>query len=274
MNYRHAYHAGNHADVLKHVVLTRILVYLTRKNKPFRVIDAHAGIGVYDLDGSEAQKTGEWQGGIARLAEAFSPAVESLLKPYRDCLAALNPAGGYQRYPGSPWLAAQLMREGDRLVANELHPDDRALLEACFAADPRVTVTGVDAEICIRSQLPPPERRGLVLIDPPYEQKAEAERALAMLAQGLKRFANGCHVLWYPVKADGVSDRMRDGAVALGAAGALAVELRVKESFEAGGLAGSGLVIVNPPWTLAGELDVLMPALARRLGLGSWGQGG
>ncbi|MBI2718785.1 MAG: 23S rRNA (adenine(2030)-N(6))-methyltransferase RlmJ [Rhizobiales bacterium] len=231
MNYRHAYHAGNHADVLKHVVLTRILVYLTRKNKPFRVIDAHAGIGVYDLDGSEAQKTGEWQGGIARLAEAFSPAVESLLKPYRDCLAALNPAGGYQRYPGSPWLAAQLMREGDRLVANELHPDDRALLEACFAADPRVTVTGVDAEICIRSQLPPPERRGLVLIDPPYEQKAEAERALAMLAQGLK------------------------------------------ESFEAGGLAGSGLVIVNPPWTLAGELDVLMPALARRLGLGSWGQG-
>ena len=273
MNYRHAYHAGNHADVLKHVVLARVIERLKKKDKPFRVIDAHGGIGAYDLSGAEAGKTREWEGGIGRMAEAFAADVESLLAPYRQAIAALNGGGGLARYPGSPWIAAHLMRGGDRLIANELHPDDKALLETCFRHDRRVSVTGVDAGVSIKANLPPPERRGLVLIDPPYEQKNEAARAVAMLAEGLRRFATGCFMLWYPVKADGLADGLGDAVERLGVPGTLKVELRVREAFGEGGLAGSGLVIVNPPWQLDRDLEILLPALARRLGLGNWGQG-
>lgn len=273
MNYRHAYHAGNHADVLKHVVLARVIERLKKKDKPFRVIDAHGGIGAYDLSGAEAGKTREWEGGIGRMAEAFAADVESLLAPYRQAIAALNGGGGLARYPGSPWIAAHLMRSGDRLIANELHPDDKALLETCFRHDRRVSVTGVDAGVSIKANLPPPERRGLVLIDPPYEQKNEAARAVAMLAEGLRRFATGCFMLWYPVKADGLADGLGDAVERLGVPGTLKVELRVREAFDEGGLAGSGLAIVNPPWQLDRDLEILLPALARRLGLGNWGQG-
>ena len=273
MNYRHAYHAGNHGDVLKHVVLALVIERLKKKDKPFRVVDAHGGIGTYDLSGIEAGKTREWEAGIGRMAEAFAADVEALLAPYRQAIAALNGGGGLARYPGSPWIAAHLMRGGDRLIANELHPDDKALLETCFRHDRRVSVTGVDAGVSIKANLPPPERRGLVLIDPPYEQKDEAVRAVGMLAEGLKRFATGCFVLWYPVKADGLAAWLCSAVQALGVPGTLNVEMRVREAFGEGGLAGSGLVIVNPPWRLDRDLEILLPALARRLGLGSWGQG-
>lgn len=272
MNYRHAYHAGNHADVCKHVVLARVIELLKKKDKPFRIVDAHAGAGVYALDGVEAGKTGEWEGGIGRMAEPFGTDVEVLLAPYRRVIAALNPVGAVTRYPGSPWIAAALMRGIDRMTANELHPEDKLLLEACFRPDRRVTVSGLDAEIAIKANLPPVERRGLVLIDPPYEEKDEAQRALRSLAQGLRRFATGCFMLWYPVKADGLAERLCDAVKALGAAGTLKVELRVREAFKEGGLAGSGLVIVNPPWQLEVELRIILPALAKRLGLGDWGQ--
>lgn len=174
MNYRHAYHAGNHADVLKHTVLTRVLVHLKKKDKPFRVIDAHAGVGVYDTGGVEAGKTGEWQTGIGKMAEPFTSDIEALLAPYREIIAALNPAGDSKRYPGSPWIAARMVRGTDRVIANELHPEDKIQLENCFRHDIRVRVTGSDAEVCIKANLPPPERRGLVLIDPPYEQTDDA----------------------------------------------------------------------------------------------------
>ncbi|HUR43367.1 MAG TPA: 23S rRNA (adenine(2030)-N(6))-methyltransferase RlmJ [Aestuariivirga sp.] len=272
MNYRHAYHAGNHADVLKHAVLARVLVHLGKKNKPFRVIDAHAGIGIYDLAGIEAAKTLEWQGGIGKMGEPFAAEVEALLSPYRDIVAALNP-GGLSRYPGSPYIAARLMRESHRMIANELHPQDKILLERCFRHDTRVKVTGLDAETCIKANLPPPERRGLVLIDPPYEQTDEVDCAVRMLAEGLRRFASGCFMLWYPLKADGIADRLCEAARALAVPGTLRCELRVRESFREGGLAGSGLVIVNPPWGVDGELAVMLAALAQRLGLGKWGQG-
>ncbi len=272
MNYRHAYHAGNHADVVKHVVLTRIIEQLKKKDKPFRIVDAHAGIGVYGLDGVEAGKTREWEGGIGRMAEPFSADVEALLAPYRRVIATLNPEGSVTRYPGSPWIAAALMRGTDRMNANELHPEDKMLLEACFRHDRRVTVSGLDAEISIKASLPPVERRGLVLIDPPYEERDEAERAVRSLAQGLRRFATGCFMLWYPVKADGLAERLSDAVKALGAAGTLKVEMRVREAFKEGGLAGSGLVVVNPPWQLELELQAILPALANRLGLGDWGQ--
>ena len=266
MNYRHAYHAGNHADVLKHIVLTRVLEHLKKKEKPFRVIDAHAGIGLYDLGGIEAGKTLEWQGGVGKMAEPFAADIEALLSPWRRLLQPM-------RYPGSPWIAAKLLRQCDRMVANELHPEDRRLLEECLSQDLRVAVTGLDAEVCLKANLPPKERRGLVLIDPPYEQGDEAKRALRMLAEGIKRFVSGCFMLWYPVKADGLADSIGDGAVKLGIPGTLKVEMRVRESFKEGGLAGSGLIIINPPWQIEEEFERLVPALAKRLGLGNWGQG-
>lgn len=273
MNYRHAYHAGNHADVLKHVVLTRVLAALNRKDKPYRVIDAHAGSGLYALDGVEAGKTGEWQGGIGKLTAPFAPDVETLLAPYREILAALNPDGNQRLYPGSPEIAARMMRHGDHLIANELHPEDAARLAAHYRRDKRVKVLELDAEICVKANLPPPERRGLVLIDPPYEQRDEAAKAARMLAEGLRRFPTGIFLVWYPIKAKGDDDTCRDAARALGRPGTLAAELRIREPFKEGGLAGSGLVVVNAPWKLDGELELLLPALAIRLGIGSWGQG-
>jgi 23S rRNA (adenine2030-N6)-methyltransferase len=273
MNYRHAFHAGNHGDVLKHVVLTRLLEHLNRKNKPYRVVDAYAGAGIYALDGVEAGKTGEWRGGIGKLAEPFAPEIEALLAPYRAIVAALNPGGAMRLYPGSPEIAARMMRAGDRLIANELHSVDAELLEAQLRCDKRAKVTRLDAETCVKANLPPPERRGLVLIDPPYEQKDEAAKAARILAEGLKRFATGVFVLWYPVKAKGDEATCLEAAQAPAVPGTLMAELRIKEAFREGGLAGSGVIVVNAPWRFDEDLAALLPALAKRLGIGEWGQG-
>jgi 23S rRNA (adenine2030-N6)-methyltransferase len=272
MNYRHAYHAGNHADVLKHAILACLIERLKKKEKPFRVIDAHAGTGCYDLASAEATKTLEWRGGIGRLADPFGDDVEALLAPYRAVIATLNEGGNGSLYPGSPWLAARLCRPGERIIANELHPLDRKLLEDRFSGDRRVTVTGIDALACVKANLPPPERRGVVLIDPPYEAKDEATRALAMVREGLERFATGCFVLWYPLKADQLAEDLLAAAAALPDVPILCIELQIRERFAAGGLAGSGLVIVNPPWQLDQDARVVAPALAQRLGLGNWGR--
>lgn len=273
MNYRHAYHAGNHADVLKHAVLARLMEHMKKKDKPFRVIDAHAGVGLYDLAGIEAGKTGEWEGGIGKMADPFAPQVEDLLKPYREVIAALNPAGGLRQYPGSPELALRLMRPQDRLVANELHPQDAIALERQYIHDARCDVTSMDAETCLKAKLPPPERRGVILIDPPYEVKNEAEKTVRMLAHGVRRFLTGVFVVWYPLKADATAETILAGIREIGLPGTLKAELRVREAFSGGGLAGSGLAILNAPWKLDQELKVLVPALAQRLGLGSWGRG-
>ncbi len=272
MNYRHAYHAGNHADVLKHAVLARLMEHLKKKDKPFRVIDAHAGIGLYDLAGLEAGKTGEWEGGIGKLAEPFNAEIEALLAPYRAVIAALNPDGGLRYYPGSPELALRLMRPNDRLIANELHPQDAIALEQQYLHDPRCDVTAMDAETCLKAKLPPPERRGVILVDPPYELKTEAEKTVRMLEQGVRRFAQGVFVVWYPMKADQTAETVLTGAREIGLPGTLKVQMRVREAFKGGGLAGSGLVILNAPWKLDAELRQLVPALAQRLGIGSWGQ--
>lgn len=273
MNYRHAYHAGNHGDVLKHVALTRLLAALNRKEKPYRVIDAYAGAGVYALDGVEAAKTGEWRGGVGKMAAPFAAEVEALLAPYRAILAALNAGGAMRLYPGSPEIAARMMREGDRMIANEPHPEDGERLARHFARDKRVKALRLDAEICVKAALPPPERRGLILIDPPYEQKGEAAKAARILAEGLKRFATGVFLLWYPLKAKGDGEILLSATKALRAPSALMAELRVREAFKEGGLAGSGLIVVNAPWRLDEELALILPALAGRLGLGDWGRG-
>ena len=273
MNYRHAFHAGNHADVLKHVILTRLLVHLNRKTKPYRVIDAHAGIGSYALDGIEAGKTREWEGGIGKMAAPFAPEIETLLTPYRDIIAMVNRGGAMHVYPGSPEIAAYSMRDTDRMIANELHPEDTKRLGKLFLGDDRVKVMCLDAETCVKAVLPPPERRGLILIDPPYEEADEAAKAARILAEGLKRFATGVFMLWYPLKANDAAMICLDAAKALRAPGTLMAQLRVREMFRQGGLAGSGVIVVNAPWKLDEELALLLPALAMRLGLAHWGLG-
>jgi 23S rRNA (adenine2030-N6)-methyltransferase len=273
MNYRHAFHAGNHADVLKHAVMARIIEHLKIKDKPFAVLDAHAGIGAYDLEGVQATKTGEWQGGIGKMADAFAPEVEQILAPYREVLRDMNTNGALRFYPGSPELALRLLRAGDRLIANELHPVDAETLRDNYRHDARVRVTSVDATQSAKAELPFPQRRGLVLLDPPYEVLDETERTLKALTFGHRRFAGGTFVIWYPVTTEEFAANFVAAVQALALPKALHAELRVKAAFERGGLSGSGLIIVNPPWKLDDELKILLPALAARLGLGTWGRG-
>ncbi len=273
MNYRHAFHAGNHADVLKHIVLSRVLEYFKLKDKPFTVLDAHAGIGAYDLEGVQATKTGEWLGGIGKMAEPFAPDIEKLLAPYRAVIAAMNSAGGNRFYPGSPEVALRLLRLSDRLIANELHPEDVEILRDNYRHDSRVRVTSRDAAASMKAELPFAQKRGLVLIDPPFEVLDESERVGEALKQGHRRFATGTYLVWYPVTTEEFAAKFLDMISTLNLPNMLHVELRVKAAFERGGLSGSGMIIINPPWTLEAEMKALLPALAERLGLGTWGRG-
>jgi 23S rRNA (adenine2030-N6)-methyltransferase len=272
MNYRHAYHAGNHADVLKHIVMMRAFTQLQKKDKPFLFLDAHAGIGRYALWGDEALKTLEWQDGVGRFYDPsgkpvlLSAECEALLAPWREAIAAVNAIGQpLSHYPGSPGFALAGLRQRDRALFNELNPEDHGRLAEFARGDERVKLTEGDAAIAVKAHLPPPERRGFILIDPPYEQEDEARRAVQMLREGYRRFATGAFALWYPVTGDGLSDGIVAEAKALGLARMLKVELWVREVAPEGGLAGSGLVLVNPPWPLADELAVLGPALSDRL---------
>ena len=265
MNYRHAYHAGNHADVLKHIVLALVLDHMMAKEKPFLFLDLHAGAGVYALDGVAAAKTGEWQSGVGKLWNA-KLGHEELIAPWRRAVAAVNSAPELRRYPGSPALAAHLMRAGDRLVLGELHPADHAELALYLGSDARVRVLAEDAAIAIKAHLPPPERRAVILIDPPYELKDEAERALRMLAQGVRRFATGQFLLWYPITGDGLEAKIKAGLAALALPDLITAELLIRTPRPFGGLAGSGLAIVNPPWRLSAQLHLLLPELASLLG--------
>lgn len=274
MNYRHAYHAANHADVLKHAVLARLILHLRKKEKPFRVMDAHAGIGLYSLVAPEAEKTLEWRSGAGLLYAAdgtplpLAPEAEALLAPWRDVVAQVNGPGPLLTYPGSPEIARRLLRPSDRLALNELHPDDFATLAARFSQDARVALTRLDALVAIKAQLPPPERRGLVLIDPPYEVTDEVSRLQQALREGLRRFATGIFCIWYPVTGDGLDERLETAGTALDVP-RLKVEMRVRQPVAEGGLAGSGLIILNPPWQLDDELRALVPALTQRLAQGA-----
>jgi 23S rRNA (adenine2030-N6)-methyltransferase len=273
MNYRHSFHAGNHADVLKHVVLALVLAKLNEKEKPYRVLDAHAGVGLYDLRGPEAVRTGEWQSGFGKMADLFSADVEHVLAPYRTTLAKIQKIHGAHIYPGSPAIALELMREQDRLIANELHEGEAAQLMDTIGFDPRVKVTVRDFVTSIKADLPFDQRRGLVLIDPPYEDKRETDYVVRALREGVKRFATGVFLVWYPVKGAQFAKDFIGAVAQLGIKNTLCCELRIKESFDGGGLAGSGLIIINPPFQLRGKLEILLPALAERLGIGTWGLG-
>ncbi|MCY0094531.1 23S rRNA (adenine(2030)-N(6))-methyltransferase RlmJ [Hoeflea ulvae] len=269
MNYRHSYHAGNFADVLKHTVLAQIVNYLKHKDQAFRVIDTHAGIGVYDLSSNEAQKTGEWREGIGRLTKAaMSDELKAFLAPWLEAVETLNPEGGVRHYPGSPKLARMLMRKQDRLTAIELHPADATQLRKVFAGDHQVRVIELDGWLALGGHLPPKEKRGLVLIDPPFEEDGEYDRMVDGLARATRRFPGGTYMLWHPIKADSQLTAFDKKLVALGRPRTLSVRLLTRDNRTAPGLNGSGLVIVNPPFTLEAELKKILPELARLLAQG------
>ena len=298
MNYRHAFHAGNFADVVKHAVLTRILVHLLGKPAAFRVIDTHAGAGAYDLAGDEASRSGEWRGGIARLfAAPIAPAVHTLLKPYLDVVASLNStstaprvpahagtrhndAGETERrasaspglepvlttYPGSPALARAFLRPQDRLVACELEPKAYALLAHNLARDRRIKTVAIDGWMALNAYMPPSERRGIVVVDPPFEEAQDFTRLAHGLETAYRKWASGIYLLWYPIKGrqepDALARRLRRSSIAR----ILRAELAVAATLAQGPLGGCGLIVVNPPWTLENELAAILPELVEALG--------
>lgn len=271
MNYRHVYHAGNFADVFKHAVMALVIEHLKIKPAPFRIVDTHAGTGGYDLGSLEAQKTGEWRDGIGRLLGERLPAdIAEILAPYLSAIAAENPGcegAVLKAYPGSPLIARHLMRTCDQLVVNELHPDDFEQLDALLGRDRQTQVLGIDGWTALKSLLPPKERRGLVLIDPPFEAPGELARMLQGLRDGVQRFATGTFVLWYPIKDRRPVEAFRLEAIGLGLEKLLDAELMVRTA-DGIGLAGCGLLIVNPPYTLPAMLARLLAYLAERLAQG------
>jgi 23S rRNA (adenine2030-N6)-methyltransferase len=263
MNYRHVFHAGNFADVFKHALLSVLLEHLKTKDKPFFVLDSHAGLGLYDLSDERSLRTGEWRDGIARvLARPGAPAA---LAPYLAAVRGLNGDEGLRWYPGSPRLIRIFLRAQDRLAAVEMHPEDARLLADEFTGDPAVKIHAMDGYGALKSLLPPPERRGLVLIDPPFEATDE----FAHLARGLKeahrRWATGIYMLWYPIKNRDAVAAFHAEVAALALPRTMAVELRL-EAETPNRLVGCGVILVNPPWTFEREAAEILDFLVKVLG--------
>jgi len=267
LNYRHAFHAGSFADVHKHAVLCRILQHLRGKPAGFRVIDSHAGAGAYDLASPEARRSGEWHDGIERLMMAALPApVAELLAPYLEVIGALNERGRLTSYPGSPALARAALRAQDRLIACELEPQAAAALARNLAGDPRIKTLRLDGWTAVAAFVPPKERRGLVLVDPPFEEEREFARLARALGAAHRKWATGIYMLWYPIKGRAEPDALAKTLRRLAIPKILRAELTVAPLADPTRLNGSGLILVNPPWRLESELATLLPALATLLG--------
>ncbi|WP_150523940.1 23S rRNA (adenine(2030)-N(6))-methyltransferase RlmJ [Roseibium sediminis] len=263
MNYRHAYHAGNIGDVLKHAVLARLIVYLQRKDKPFRIFDTHAGIGLYDLTSEETQKTGEWQQGIAKvLANKAPEPVAALLAPWLNVLSDMNPDADLRYYPGSPMLARKLLRKIDRLTLTELHPADFKTLSDRFEGDHQVKTIHLDGWLALGSFLPPKEKRGLAIIDPAFEVTDEFERMGKAVITGYRKWSTGIYALWYPLKDRRAAARMHRSFEEAGIRDMLALELNVGQSGPDTVMLGSGMTIINSPFVLEDEMKTLLPWLS------------
>jgi 23S rRNA (adenine2030-N6)-methyltransferase len=267
--YRHAFHAGNHADVLKHLVLTQVLRYMGEKEKPYTLVDTHAGAGGYSIEGRYAQKNGEYSSGIARLYDARD--LPEPLKPYVELVREFNPDGQLRQYPGSPALANLLLREQDRLRVFELHPTDFRILETYLSTRPNTMVSDKDGFASLKGELPPPSRRAVVLMDPSYEIKADYGKVLAALREGLERFADGVFLIWYPqlalLESAQLAQRLKASADAAAKKGWLHVRLTVDQPDARGfGMLGSGMFVVNPPFTLHDDLQASLPYLVDKLG--------
>ena len=268
MNYQHAFHAGNFADVHKHAVLARILTHLQAKPAAFRVIDTHAGAGRYDLLAAESTRSGEWRDGIGRVWEAaaqqkLGPVVSELLAPYLGAVAACNADHSLHIYPGSPLVAQHLLRPQDRLIACELEPRSAAALAATLRGDRRAKALTLDGWTAIGAYVPPKERRGLVLVDPPFEEPSDFTRLSGALAVAHRKWPTGIYMLWYPIKErdapDALARRLRRHSLPK----LLRCEITLGPPRADSGLVGSGLIVVNPPFTLPEELRDLLPMLAR-----------
>ncbi|MGC1776796.1 MAG: 23S rRNA (adenine(2030)-N(6))-methyltransferase RlmJ [Xanthobacteraceae bacterium] len=273
MNYQHAFHAGNFADVHKHIVLTLIIEYLRAKPAAFRVIDSHAGAGRYDLSGPEAARSGEWRDGIGRVRSAEATLRQSdagaLFKVYLDVVAALNAGGALRLYPGSPLLAAARLRPQDRLIACELEPRAAASLKAVLRADRGAKVLAMDGWTAIKANVPPKERRGLVVIDPPFEVADDFAKLSGAVAEAHRKWPTGIYMLWYPIKEreapNALARRLRRVAVPK----ILRCEVTLAPPRADAGLLGSGLIIVNPPYGLERDLKTLLPVFIRVLAPGA-----
>lgn len=266
MNYRHAFHAGNHADCLKHALLISLLAALKRKPTPFAVLDTHAGCGIYDLAATEAARTGEAARGALRVADSSAPA----LTPF---LEALKQVGFPAFYPGSPALIRAALRPQGRLIAVELHPEDHAKLKVYFKHDAQVAVHKRDAWEALRALTPFPEKRGLVLIDPPFEQEGDYGRITEAMAVLRHRFRAAIIAAWYPIKHRAPVRGFHHALMEAGIAPPLAAELWLREPTDPQRLNGSGLVVTNPPQGFAEEAAEILPALLRGLGADEPGAG-
>lgn len=276
MNYRHIFHAGNFADVVKHAILCLILGHLKSKATPFFALDSHAGIGRYDLRAADAQKTGEYRQGVLRLLGRSAMPAE--LSGYIAAVAAVNgvrrlTADNLRWYPGSPRILCAGLRDGDRLAAVELHPADATALAREFAGERRVTAHRMDGYQALKALLPPAERRGLALVDPPFEAPGEFTRLVGGLVQAHRRWATGIYALWYPIKARRPVDEFFDELSHSGIRRIAVAELMIHPAADPERLNGCGLAIVNPPWRLIEELHTVLAFLAPVLaqeGEGTW----
>lgn len=268
MNYRHDFHAGNFADVFKHITLTRILLHLLKKETAFRYIDTHAGSGFYDLFGAEAEKTAEWHAGLGKLIAAeASTDVRELIDPYlRLAAPAVEEAANPRRlYPGSPAIAAALLRPQDRMICCELHPKAAQELQSHLGRDRRVKIIEIDGFTGLNAFVPPVERRGVVLIDPAFEAKDDLDRSLNVLESAWRKWSTGIFLLWYPIKdrreVESSLKRLAEGKIKR----ILRLELQIAEPTPVGPLAANGLLIVNPPFPLAGEAEIILPFIGQAM---------
>lgn len=267
LSYRHAFHAGNHADVLKHFIEVQLLRYLAQKDKPFWYIDTHAGAGCYALDSGYAAQNMEYESGISRLWRRDD--LPEPLADYVDLVKRINPEGKMRLYPGSPLIALELLREQDKMRLFELHPADGEMLRENFVKhSPQVLVQQTDGFAALKGLLPPPPRRALVLIDPPYEDKQDYQHVVNVLKESLKRFANGMYAVWYPQLQRSDAKQLPEQLKRLPVKSWLHVALTVQAPGAEGfGMHGSGMFILNPPWVLQGALERVMPYITKHLGL-------
>lgn len=259
LSYRHSFHAGNHADVLKHIVQSLILDVLKNKEKPFVYHDTHSGVGRYDLTHEWSEKTSEYKQGIARIWQK-QPYPE-LIQSYLDSITKLNTDSTLRFYPGSPRVARSQIRPQDRMILTELHPSDYPLLEQEFHRDKQVKIYKEDGFKCLKGSLPPKERRGLVLIDPPYELAKEYKDVVTAIAQSYKRWATGIYAIWYPVVNRCDIEDMLQGLESLGIRKILQIELGVSADTNERGMTASGMIVINPPWKLESQMNEILPFL-------------
>ncbi|NTS77182.1 23S rRNA (adenine(2030)-N(6))-methyltransferase RlmJ [Catenovulum sp. SM1970] len=263
LSYRHSFHAGNYADVLKHTVQQAILDYLLLKDKPFCVVDTHAGAGAYQLDSAHAQKTNEYVDGIAKIwqyADKHND-LHELIENYLNSVKAFNQDNSLKYYPGSPWFSQQALRAGDKLFAYELHPADFDLLTQAKGRDRKVKLFHDDGFKSCLGLLPPEQKRGFIIIDPPYEVKKDYDTVVKTVAKAHKKFANGVYAIWYPVVDRYRINKMRDDLIASGITRIHCYEMGLSQDTEQHGMTSAGMIVINPPWTLKAQMEEVLPQL-------------